>query len=88
MKIVSGTPKTYSATADSGKVITSRFCGDCGTTLFRTSETFGGNVMIKVGVMDDVQAFDHAKPAVELYCRQRVAWVPGVEGAKQMQALT
>lgn len=30
-KLVSGTPKEISKTADSGKSITSCFCGDCGT---------------------------------------------------------
>ena len=34
-KLVSGTPKEISKTADSGKKINSAFCGDCGTTMFR-----------------------------------------------------
>ena len=41
-KVTSGTPKTISKTADSGKSITSNFCSECGTTLFRYGDTFGG----------------------------------------------
>lgn len=33
-KVVSGTPKEISKTADSGKSITSCFCGDCGKLSF------------------------------------------------------
>ncbi|KAK5214856.1 hypothetical protein LTR47_012069, partial [Exophiala xenobiotica] len=41
-KVTKGTPRTISKTADSGKQITSCFCPDCGTTLFRYGDTFGG----------------------------------------------
>ncbi|KAI9874175.1 MAG: hypothetical protein M1830_010101 [Pleopsidium flavum] len=85
--LVSGTPKTISKTGDSGKTITSSFCGDCGTTLLRTGESFPGLVMVKVGVMDDVGAFKEARPGAELFAKQRVEWVPEVEGAKQLEGM-
>ncbi|KAK4994655.1 hypothetical protein LTR66_005357 [Elasticomyces elasticus] len=86
-KVTSGTPKTLATKADSGKTITSHFCGDCGSTLFREGETFGDARIIKVGIMDDVNALNDAKPGVELYAPERVSWVKEVEGAEQKQGM-
>ncbi|KAI4859341.1 Mss4-like protein [Hypoxylon rubiginosum] len=82
-KILSGTPKTLAKVADSGKEITSHFCGDCGSTLFRDGPSFGDNKVIKAGIMDDVNALDDAKPFVELFAPHRVGWVQEVPGAIQ-----
>lgn len=54
--VTAGKPKTISKKADSGSQITSHFCGDCGSTLFRDGPTFGDGKVIKVGVMDDPNA--------------------------------
>lgn len=83
-KLVSGTPKTIAKKADSGKQITSHFCGDCGSTLFRTGETFGDAKIVKVGVMDNADALEQVKPAIELYAPERISWVGKVGGASQL----
>ncbi|KAI1410521.1 Mss4-like protein [Hypoxylon sp. FL1857] len=82
-KLLSGSPKTISKIADSGNEITSHFCGDCGTTLWRDGPSFGENKVIKVGVLDDIKALDEAKPLGELFTEFRVSWVPEVPGAVQ-----
>lgn len=87
-KIVSGTPKAFSKTSDSGKEISNHFCGDCGSTLYRTGGAFPGLVIIKVGIMDDVDAFEKAKPGAELFSTQRVEWVPEIQGAQQMKTMS
>jgi len=84
---VQGTPKTISKTADGGNEITSHFCGDCGSTLFRTSKTFGENKVVKAGVMDDADALDKAKPGAELYKENKVGWVPDTAGAAQLKGM-
>ncbi|KAK5133512.1 hypothetical protein LTR08_007649 [Meristemomyces frigidus] len=86
-EVTSGSPKTFSKKADGGKQITSHFCGDCGSTLWRDGETFGPSKVVKVGVMDDVEAMNNAKPAIELYAPARVSWVSGVEGADQLKSM-
>lgn len=86
-EVTSGSPKTIAKKADSGKTITSHFCGDCGSTLWRDGETFGDAKVIKVGIMDDLDAVTKAKPAVELYVPERVEWVSGVSGADQLKAM-
>ncbi|KAL8766630.1 MAG: hypothetical protein Q9209_006647 [Squamulea sp. 1 TL-2023] len=70
--VIKGTPKTYCKRADSGKTMTSNFCGDCGSTLWREGETFGDARIIKAGVLDDAGALNDAKPAAELYAVNRV----------------
>lgn len=82
-----GKPKEISVKAGSGNQITSYFCGDCGSTLWRQGATFGDSRIIKVGVMDDVDALDQAQPAVELYAPERVSWVGAVAGAGQKKAM-
>ncbi|KAK7740870.1 hypothetical protein SLS62_010967 [Diatrype stigma] len=86
-RVTAGTPKTVAKTADTGNTVTSHFCGDCGSTLFRDGPTFGDNTVIKVGVLDDPAALDAARPALELFAPNRVAWVPEVPGAKPMDGM-
>jgi hypothetical protein len=84
-EIKSGKPKSISKTADSGKGITSHFCGDCGTTLFRDGQNFAGMKIIKAGVLDDPSSLDSiAKPAVELFSNHRVGWIAKVDGANDV----
>ncbi|KIV95677.1 hypothetical protein PV10_03301 [Exophiala mesophila] len=85
--ITSGKPKEISKTADSGKSITSGFCPDCGTTLFRYGDSFGGvdgMRIIKAGILDDVNVINSIKPGAELFSNERVSWVSAVEGAGQV----
>ncbi|KAF2169967.1 hypothetical protein M409DRAFT_51750 [Zasmidium cellare ATCC 36951] len=81
--LLKGKPKEITKKADSGKSITSYFCGDCGSTLWRQGETFGDARILKVGVMDDPTIIESAAPAVELYAKERVSWVSPIGGAGQ-----
>ena len=86
-EVTKGSPKTISKKADSGNEITSHFCGDCGSTMWRDGKTFGESKVIKVGSLDDTKAFDDAKPAIELYAPERISWVSGVNGASQLKEM-
>ncbi|KAF7872225.1 hypothetical protein EAF04_003150 [Stromatinia cepivora] len=79
-KLESGKPKTITKTADSGKKITSHFCGDCGTTLYRTGESFVNQVVLKAGVLDDQNWANENVPKGELYAGKRVKWFSGIPG--------
>ncbi|KAF2706152.1 hypothetical protein K504DRAFT_483915 [Pleomassaria siparia CBS 279.74] len=87
-KLVQGTPKTHTKKADSGNDFVSFFCPDCGTTLWRESKTFEGLKVVKVGSLDDFEAFKSLTPAAELYASQRAPWLSAVEGAKQADAMS
>jgi len=86
-EVTKGTPKTISKTADSGNKITSHFCGDCGSTLWRDGDSFGPSKVIKVGTLDDPKAFDDAKPAIELYAPERISWVGSQKEAGQLKGM-
>ncbi|KAF4631785.1 hypothetical protein G7Y89_g6348 [Cudoniella acicularis] len=86
-KLVSGFPKTFSKTADTGKKITSHFCPDCGTTLFRTGESFPGSVIIKIGVMDDPEWPNKNVPKGELFAPERVKWIAPIKNAEQFPGM-
>ena len=82
-----GTPKTISKVADSGKTITSHFCGDCGTTLFRTGDSFPGAYVVKIGIMDDPQWPVKNQPKGELFVGGRVPFLSPLKGADQLPAM-
>jgi hypothetical protein len=82
-----GTPKKISKVADTGKNITSHFCPDCGTTLFRTGESFPGKHLIKVGIFDDPEWPNKHIPTGELFVPERLAWLLPIKDAVQMDAM-
>ncbi len=88
LRVVAGTPKTFSKTADSGKTITSHFCGDCGSTLFRQCETFGASTAVKAGIIDGPGALDASRPTAELFAPRRVAWVPEIPGTESLGGMS
>lgn len=77
-----GAPKALPKKADSGKIITSNFCGDCGSTLWRESDTYAGLRIIKAGTLDGEDALESARPALELFTANRISWLPDIEGTQ------
>ncbi|KAM0718691.1 hypothetical protein Q7P37_005762 [Cladosporium fusiforme] len=86
-QVTSGTPKTWTKKAESGADVTTSFCGDCGTNLWRETATFGENRVLKVGVLDELSALNELKPAVELFVPERVSWLAPQEGAAQFKGM-
>ncbi|KAI6778354.1 DUF636 domain protein [Emericellopsis cladophorae] len=84
--LTKGKPKLFPKTADSGQTITSFFCGDCGTTLWRETVTYGNTKIVKCGTLDGTRALEHVKPAVELFVKNRPSWVPALVDATQNEA--
>jgi len=82
-----GKPKEISKIADTGKHVTNHFCPDCGTTLFRTGESFPNAVVIKAGVLDDPEWPNKNIPQAELFAPERVKWTRALEGAAQVDGM-
>ena len=87
-KVLSGNPKPISKIGGSGNTITSHFCGDCGSTMWRDGLGFPGLKIIKAGTLDDVDALAKAKPTAELFTLTRVDWVNEIPGAAQKQTMS
>ena len=65
--------------------LSGHFCPDCGTTLFRHGDSFGGiNGMrvVKAGISDDVNIINSTKPGAELFAPERIKWVAPLDGAQ------
>lgn len=82
-----GKPKEITKQADSSKKITSHFCSDCGTTLFRIGESFPGAIILKAGVLDDPKWANQNKPKGELYAPERVSWVAALDDVAQIDGM-
>jgi hypothetical protein len=54
--IISGEPKIYADTADSGNKLYRAFCGDCGSAIYSQREKMPEMMVIKVGTLDDTDA--------------------------------
>lgn len=62
-----GVPKTFTR-SDLPSPVTREFCGDCGTHLI-TRRTDMGEVVLKVGTLDDPRTFKG--PKIAIYCEDR-----------------
>jgi hypothetical protein len=82
-RVVAGSPKVLSTTANSGNTVNSYLCGECGTTLYKDTKSFGPNKVVKAGVLDDPSAINEARPVLEIFTSRRASWVSPIEGAAQ-----
>ncbi|KAE8453770.1 hypothetical protein EG329_009282 [Mollisiaceae sp. DMI_Dod_QoI] len=80
--------KTYgqSKTIGSHQKMTNFFCSTCGTLMYRVGERFPGMSILRIGTIDDFHLMEtKLRPQVELFVKDRVSWLPGVEGAEQYE---
>ena len=69
---VTGTPKIY-ASSDHGR---RHFCGDCGTSLFYTSEAvFPGQIDVQSATLDDP---DLIPAQAQIQTAERIRWMDGL----------
>jgi hypothetical protein len=52
-KIVQGTPRCFSVTADSGRTLNRYFCADCGSPIYSHRPTNPGVAVLRAGTLDD-----------------------------------
>jgi hypothetical protein len=83
-KLTSGTPKSYDAVGNSGKVNKHFFCGNCGSSVYNKLDVMEGMTVIKAGGLDGGAA-DLKDVGVEFYAKDRVSFAKEVDGAKQVQ---
>ncbi|KAL2826413.1 DUF636 domain protein [Aspergillus cavernicola] len=91
-RLTAGKPqlKEYHLTHESGMHMTTHFCGECGSLLYKTADKpeFAGDVIVLAGTVDDPQAWDEAKPDAEFFVGERASWWKGVGGARQLSGFT
>lgn len=70
-RIVSGEPKGFTKTADSGRELTRHFCTECGSPLFTSSPHHPDHVYVKAGSLDDPAL---VRAAHQSWTASRVSW--------------
>ncbi len=85
LTVVSGQPKVYVDTADSGNKLNRYFCGDCGSALYSQREKVPEMMVLKIGTLDapadmkiamniwtqSARSWMHLDPAIEQYPQNR-----------------
>jgi hypothetical protein len=69
---ITGTPKTYSVRATSGRLATRSFCSHCGSPLFTRGEASPEYVSIRFSTLDDQSEF---QPTLDIWTSSAQPWV-------------
>lgn len=68
---ITGSPKDYTSTADSGRHMHRRFCPSCGTHLFSESEERPDMIIVRAGTLDDTSI---VAPTAAIWIARAPAW--------------
>ena len=70
--------------------MTNFFCRTCGTLMYRVGTAFPGCSILRLGTVDDFNLVEtKLKPRREIFVKDRVAWLPGVdlEGVQRFEGM-
>ncbi|KAJ7628852.1 Mss4-like protein [Roridomyces roridus] len=77
---------SQSHTIATGNSMTNYFCRTCGTLMYRVSSGRPDASVLRLGTVDDFNLHEtKLKPRVEQFVKDRVAWLHGAEGVKQVE---
>jgi hypothetical protein len=79
-QVISGAPKRYVKTAESGAKRVQAFCPDCGTALFSAAAENPTQVTLRLGC---IRQGRELRPSLQLWQRSAVPWLkdlPGIPG--------
>jgi hypothetical protein len=70
--LISGAPKPYRYTAQSGKRLDRNFCPECGARVFTSNlESFPATIFVQLGSLDNPRDI---KPMLEMFTKRRLPW--------------
>jgi len=69
--ITKGKPKRFTTTADSGRVLSRQFCGDCGSPLYAFREVSPERLVVKAGTLDDTSSM---KITAHIWTKSKRPW--------------
>ncbi|CEJ83134.1 hypothetical protein VHEMI03158 [[Torrubiella] hemipterigena] len=75
----------------SGKTMTNYFCKTCGALMYRKGAAYPGVNFLRIGTVDDFNLHEtKLKPQTELFVKDRVGWIAGVniEGIPQVAGMS
>jgi hypothetical protein len=83
-KLLSGKPKIYVKTAESGNKRQQAFCGECGTPIYSAAIDNTPAYSLRVGA---IRQRGELKPRVQYWCRSALGWLPELGEKKFPTAL-
>lgn len=60
-------------------------CSTCGVIMFVTADAIPNAHIVKCGTLDDLEVLNAAKPAAEIFTKDRLEWCPILEGTSQKE---
>lgn len=79
-RLLTGQPKIYVKTAESGSKRAQAFCPECGSRLYASAVTDPKTLNIRVGT---VRQRRELAPRAQLWCRSALEWVTNLGSVKQ-----
>ena len=71
-----------------GNMMTNYFCSNCGTLMYRIGAAFSGQSILRIGTVDDFRLMEtKLRPRREQFTKNRVDWLPGVEGTLKSEGM-
>lgn len=69
-------------------MMTNYFCKTCGTLMYRVGSAWPGMSILRIGTVDDFNLMEtKLKPTKEAFTKDRVSWLPGLEGVEPHEAM-
>ena len=71
-RLLSGAPKTFIRTSESGRPVVCAFCSECGTRIYHEVRWREGILNVKPGTLDDTSQL---APATQVWTSSKQAWL-------------
>lgn len=81
-RLLSGTPKTYVKTGDSGNKREQAFCENCGSAIYASS--VGDDPKAYNIRMGTVRQRDQFPPMFQVWCQSALSWLPAIDTPKNL----
>ena len=82
-RLLSGAPRIYLKTADSGRIREQAFCEHCGSPIYATSPGPEPRVYnVRVGTIDQREAL---RPCRQIWFRSHLTWLSEIAGAPTLE---
>ncbi len=82
-RILSGEPRRYIKTADSGARRAHAFCAECGAPVYSCDPENPKTYSLRVGTLNERDSL--GRPARQIWTKRRLPWVPKLEGVPQIE---
>jgi hypothetical protein len=80
-RLLSGHPRIYLKTAQSGNLRQQVFCADCGTQIYATAEGGSGRIFnLRVGT---ILQRNELSPRYQIWCRSAQTWLPDLSSIEK-----